>query len=519
VVAIPPKQIIEGNMLERFKEIFSGLDTAYGRTTKLNKLRQDGKHETESKIWRQPPTDDLWQEHLDGEEPGLGIVPITKQSTCKWGCIDIDQYNLNHKEIIDKTKDLPTILFRSKSGGGHLFLFTKEWVPASLMRIKLKMIASFIGYAKSEIFPKQDENKSEKSVGSYLNLPYHNVNRTVRYAFNDKAEAMRIEEFFEVYDKKALTESELLTLNILKKEKEQNDDFKGIPPCLKSIISQGVEMGQRNETLFNLSIYVKKRFPKGWEEKMHEYNKKYFTNPLDFQEVNNTIKSAADKEYKYGCGKSPLENFCDSKKCALQEFGVGDDTPAIQINSIEKYDSDPPIYIAWIDGEAVDCDDVTLHDPEKFSVACMNQTGKIMLPVAKIVWRKMLAKLFTNLQITEAPESSKLDVRLKDAFVKFASRAPGKTISDVSKYKAFTEGGKTIFKWEFFWQSVNNSNLFDRKYTSVKLQKIFCDLFSAKEKSKKIDNKTVRVIEVPAMDLDTPIIRKNVKKAAPFEVH
>ena len=43
-------------MLERFKEIFSGLDTAYGRTTKLNKLRQDGKHETESKIWRQPPT-------------------------------------------------------------------------------------------------------------------------------------------------------------------------------------------------------------------------------------------------------------------------------------------------------------------------------------------------------------------------------------------------------------------------------------------------------------------------------
>jgi hypothetical protein len=44
-------------------------------------------------------------------------------------------------------------------------------------------------------------------------------------------------------------------------------------------------------------------------------------------------------------------------------------------------------------------------------------------------------------------------------------------------------------------------------------------LFSAKEKSKKIDNKTVRVIEVPAMDLDTPIIRKNVKKAAPFEVH
>ena len=355
-------------MLERFKEIFSGLNTAYGRTIKLNKLRQDGKHETESKIWRQPPTDELWQKHLDGEEPGLGIVPITKQSTCKWGCVDIDQYSLNHKELITKTKDLPTILFRSKSGGGHLFLFTKEFIPASLMRIKLKMIASFIGYAKSEIFPKQDENKSEKSVGSYLNLPYHNGNRTVRYAFNDKGEAMKLEEFFEVYDKKALTESELINLKILKKEKESNDDFKGIPPCLKSILSQGVEMGQRNETLFNLSIYLKKRFPKNWEEKMHDYNKKYFTNQLEYTEVTNTIKSASDKEYRYGCGKTPLDNFCDSKKCVLQEFGVGDDMPAIQIDSIEKYDSDPPIYIAWIDGEGVDCDDVTLHDPEKFSV-------------------------------------------------------------------------------------------------------------------------------------------------------
>ena len=32
---------------------------------------------------------------------GLGLVPIRPGANdCRWGCIDIDQYNLDHKEVI-----------------------------------------------------------------------------------------------------------------------------------------------------------------------------------------------------------------------------------------------------------------------------------------------------------------------------------------------------------------------------------------------------------------------------------
>ncbi len=56
-----------------------------------------------------------------------------------------------------KKKKIPLTVFRSKSGGAHLFLFTKEPVPAVMMRDKLKTYASAIGHARAGIFPKQEK--------------------------------------------------------------------------------------------------------------------------------------------------------------------------------------------------------------------------------------------------------------------------------------------------------------------------------------------------------------------------
>lgn len=69
---------------------------------------------------------------------------------CRWGCIDIDQYDLNHKTVIDNIQKLevPMIVFRSKSGGAHVFLFTKEWVTAAAMIEKLRSIAKELGLPK-----------------------------------------------------------------------------------------------------------------------------------------------------------------------------------------------------------------------------------------------------------------------------------------------------------------------------------------------------------------------------------
>ena len=70
---------------------------------------------------------------------------------------------------------LPLIVCRSKSGGAHVFLFTKENIPASLMQSKLKQMSIILGYEGSEIFPKQTEILVDRGdTGNFLNLPYYN---------------------------------------------------------------------------------------------------------------------------------------------------------------------------------------------------------------------------------------------------------------------------------------------------------------------------------------------------------
>ena len=504
-------------MLERFKEVFAGLQTAYGQTKITDELSENGKHEAKSFTKKEPVTDLLWQKHLNGDEPALGIVPIREDNRCKWGCIDIDTYPFDHKDFIKKIRDknIPMILFRSKSGGAHVFLFAKEFVAASLMRERLKKIASTLGYAKAEIFPKQDYIRADRGdTGSFLNVPYHGNNKSVRFAFDDEGEALKIEEFFKLYDKYSLTEKELVNLKI--SETDNTDDFlKGAPPCLQTILKDGMPEGGRNDMMYNIGVYLKKRFPNEWESKMYVYNEQYMKPPLKHTEMTKSIESLGKKDYLYKCKLEPIVSFCNSKVCSKREFGVGDNVPPPEITGISKYPSDPPLYFVNIDGLSVEVDDITLHDPEKFSVACMNQISKPMLPLGKIIWRKQLVKLFEKLQMLDAPDSSKIDVQIKDLLADFINKAPGKKIDDLKRGLPFTEDGITYFKFKDFWKYMQRS----KSWTIQKQRttKLLDDLFSAKESTIKIDKESVRAMKMETIKLDKPNVRENKMKEPAFK--
>jgi hypothetical protein len=504
-------------MLERFKEVFAGLQTAYGQTKITDELSENGKHEAKSFTKKEPVTDLLWQKHLNGDEPALGIVPIREDNRCKWGCIDIDTYPFDHKDFIKKIRDknIPMILFRSKSGGAHVFLFAKEFVAASLMRERLKKIASTLGYAKAEIFPKQDYIRADRGdTGSFLNVPYHGSDKSVRFAFDDNGEALKIEEFFKLYNKYSLTEKELINLKI--SETDNTDDFlKGAPPCLQTILKDGMPEGGRNDMMYNIGVYLKKRFPNEWESKMYVYNEQYMKPPLKHTEMTKSIESLGKKDYLYKCKLEPIVSFCNSKVCSKREFGVGDNVPPPEITGISKYPSDPPLYFVNIDGLSVEVDDITLHDPEKFSVACMNQISKPMLPLGKIIWRKQLVKLFEKLQMLDAPDSSKIDVQIKDLLADFINKAPGKKIDDLKRGLPFTEDGITYFKFKDFWKYIQRS----KSWTIQKQRttKLLDDLFSAKESTIKIDKESVRAMKMETIKLDKPNVREDKMKEPAFK--
>ena len=254
---------------EKFIEIFSGLDRAYGQTQSRSK-NESGKLEAKSWIEKENLTKEKWLDHLEGREPSLGIIPIKDDNTCTWGAIDIDSYDgLDHKALIKKiqTKNFPLIVCKSKSGGAHIFLFVREPATAKEMQMKLTEICAWLGYGGSEIFPKQIELNS-KGTGNFLNLPYNHPEYPTRYAFDDKGEALiELSEFCAFYETKVI--NNIKEIKVEKPVSQSNkDDFKGAPPCLLTLAEQGFSEGSRNMSLFQMGVYLRNRFPNELEDRL-----------------------------------------------------------------------------------------------------------------------------------------------------------------------------------------------------------------------------------------------------------
>ena len=529
---VPPKQHTEGNMIERLQDIFKGLESAYGQTKLTNELRADGKNEVKSYTIKKPITDLLWKQHLEGVDPALGIVPINENNECRWGCIDIDTYPFDHLKLIKKIreKELPLIVFRSKSGGAHVFLFVKEFIPASLMRQKLQMIASSLGYAKAEIFPKQSTIKADRGdVGNFLNMPYHGGNRTVRYAIDDEGQSLTIENFCQQYDQYVQTIESIKSLFINKKSESVKEDeaFPDGPPCLNTIIKNGpvvegngdIAASGRDDGLFNIGVYLKKAFPANWQDKLDDYNDEKYVKPkLKSEDVIRIKKQLDKKDYDYKCEQKPICNFCNEKLCYTKQFGKGDEVRMPNIANIRKYPSDPPIFFVTVDEDTIEVDGPTLHDAEKFSVVCMTELGTPLLPVAKLIWRKMIAKLMKNMDILEAPDDTKITVQLKELVTDFISRDADK-IEDVLTKRPYTDKkGITYFKFKDLWKFLLNSKSWPEKtYPKNKTIRLMEDLFEAKVKVMKISDESHKIWNLKKTKVEkfTPIKRE--KQPAPFE--
>ena len=117
-------------------------------------------------------TDQDWRNHFK-TEVGLTPSPIFEQSQCDWGAIDIDEYTVEGKlEIIKKAKTLKLVPAETKSGGLHLYCFSKDDVQARNMRAYLSHCRKELKLdPKTEIFPKQNEVKEEE-YGNGITIPY-----------------------------------------------------------------------------------------------------------------------------------------------------------------------------------------------------------------------------------------------------------------------------------------------------------------------------------------------------------
>ena len=299
------------SLAETFAKRYAGLRSAYGTFTSTNETREDGKASgkniTISKNLEDKDVVGLWEKHLGGQQ-SLGIVPINEDNNCVWGAIDVDEYQIDLKSLAIRLaqQNLPLVLCRSKSGGAHIFIFLVEPIPASMLQRKLRQVAAAIGYGQAEIFPKQTKLLLERGDrGSTLNMPYYGGENSTRYAYGKEGETLSPTEFLEYIDKIQLTSKELDKLEASPLN-EQHDWLDQAPPCIQHLVIQGFPKGTRNSGLFNVGVFLRKKFADDWEKRVEDINIQYMQPPLGAQEVLTVVKQLKRKDYFYRCNDQPI---------------------------------------------------------------------------------------------------------------------------------------------------------------------------------------------------------------------
>ncbi len=492
---------------EKFKNIFEGLKIAYGQYQKGERSENGSKQQGKAFIVRKNVSDDLWEKHLQGEGPALGIIPIREDSTCRWGCVDIDSYNLDHSSLIQSIRNfnLPLIVCRSKSGGAHVFLFTKEFISAALMQSTLKKIAKVLGYEGSEIFPKQTEILVERGdTGNFLNLPYYNGTKGLRYAISDdgNGSSCTLEEFYELYDVHACTEEQVKQIKI--EEKKIEEAFPAGPPCLNKLASVGFGEGSRNNALFNIAVYYKQAHPDSWEDKIVEANIKHMEPKLSNSEVQQLIKSVNRKGYdKYRCKDAPINAVCQSGLCRTKRFGVGfgeEEMP--MLGNLTKYKSSPPQWFLDVDGTRIELKTEQLYSSPLFALACLDQAN-LIVPVPKAKdWKQFFLKpMMNNLQEVEPLESLNPTNQLTGLLQDWTTnRQSARTMDDVFNKLPFTDENKefTYFRMDDFYAFLKKNNWEMDKIKTGNLLKRLDDTFVSEERVR-IKKQQPRLIKIKTM--------------------
>ena len=457
----------------KFMQAFRGSTEAHGQTT-VGAVGRNGKTEAQSRVVREPLTEELVKKHLEGKT-GVGAIPIDTSNECYFGAVDIDQYDLDHKALINKIVKfkLPLVVCRSKSGGAHLFCFLKEPTQAKIFREYLTEIAAVLGYARAEIFPKQDTILSERGdVGNFINLPYFKAKQTMRYAFDEKGKAMKLDQFLEMVEKKKTFVAALEKV----KYGKSREVFADGPPCLQNYVSTGKVDNNRNIFLSQCAPYCKGKFSDSWKNSLEEINQRHCSPPLPASELVTLQSQYEKKDYYYQCNIEPNASFCNKELCKTRKFGIGKKADhAADLSGLTIMLSDPKLVFLDVNGGRIEITMDHLQNQHLFQKACMEQLMMMPSKMKEADWVTKVNEMLKHAVQLEVPKELTVDGQFYDLLETFCtSRIRAQSSEELFMGKPWTEDGNTMFMinglMEFLHQ--RNFTAFTRAQIQERLKKL-----------------------------------------------
>tara|TARA_R110000851_G_scaffold126847_1_gene258602 strand:+ start:4466 stop:6034 length:1569 start_codon:yes stop_codon:yes gene_type:complete len=473
---------------ERLRRLFRGNTQCYGQYIQ----NPDG---SKRRAWTAagPATDVAWDRHVAGEEVGIGISPITAHGTCHWGCIDLDDDDTDHTGLVERIQalQLPLVVCRSKSGGAHIFLFTLEPVAAAKIVSRLMKWSKLLNLENPlkskgkrpdlEIFPKQLKIE-EGQQPNWLNIPYFNAGNTNRFGFGDDGTPLSLADFVRYAEGKRQSELQTETKRVNLPVFDKNFFADG-PPCLGALHQDEFIEGTRNKGIFNVGLYLKKRYAGDWEEKLDDYNQNSgsMTEPLPDDEMKGMIRSLRRAKYSYSCSEEPLKDECKPEVCANREFGVGaikadhvlDNMPEFgQLIEHKHADTrDPSTFELPIGDYTVLLTPEQLRSVTKFTVLCFEQWSILVPSMKQATWQNILEGLLKDCMSNVLPKDAGPIGVFRFHLNEFLqTRERSDAQQDIIMGKPWEDGGKVYFR------NISLGKWLKRHDCDFDLQRAFMDI-------------------------------------------
>ena len=425
--------------MEEFKKIFTGLERNFGFCNISNGYTDPDtgkiKFRSGDYGWSgKPITDEDYQQHLDGKK-SIGIQPCNDNDLAKFGAIDIDPKvykDLDIKFYLDtiQEKELPLIPVRSKSGGLHLYLFTKQFIKAKEIKDFLEQVLFLFKLPiTTEIFPKQTKLGSntdgDKINGNFINLPYFNKNE--RVALDPSGKEMEFNLFLNCVELNKVSPEDLKKIsdNLIQKALTGGaEEFKDGPPCLEVLSKNKMEDG-RDRFLYNYMVFAKKKYPDNWGKMVLKAGRNYF----EFDEVwtddhiEKKIKHWEKQEKGHSCHDPLLAPVCVKSECVKRDFGIMSDKKITwpRLSNLIKVDFKPdPEY--YFDVERDDGETVTVHakdvnkikDQQELRSLIMAQADDIPPPIKGMEFYEIIKALVaTQDTVQPAPGTTPMEILKK----------------------------------------------------------------------------------------------------------
>lgn len=469
--------------IEKLMTLFRGSSKAHGVYTQV--LDKDPlKKKVKGKALTIPmaPTLKKWIEHVEGRV-GLGIIPINEENRCWWGVLDIDG-EVDHISLQKRIQalELPLVECYSKSKSAHCFLFLENPTDAESIRSILEEMASKLGVAGCEIFPKQNTLNVEKGdLGNWLNMPYFNNTRKGVRLRDGKLEELDLPEFLEYAYSKRLSQEDWNKLigHIQKSIDELETVLEGAPPCIQYILkTQGICEGTRNKLMYNIAIYCKKKYPEDiFADKVKEIHDQFAQDPLSIKELNQIIDSVKGKEYRYQCKDGMLKQFCNSSICVERENGIDFSTEIKTIKNATRILTTPPIYAVEVELESERPSKVyvttdQLFRQDLFRKECSEQLHKTFLPLSAKQWNQMSTSIINNAINQDPPYDMMEESQLYFALIDYlANRLQGTPIALEQEEGVYHNKNEhqIYFKLSGFRSYLIRRGMFDKNLTNWKL--------------------------------------------------